>query len=297
MLPPNIHSDLDLKTTHSETVKGFIAQALAKTTKADPHLAEARRLAAELQQLSSINQVVTIPSIQAALVAASGISDKARGHLTPLDMQQSLTQVLGSIATSNPTGWKDELVYRFLLTRGDTLGGSMRNYVGALGGRQLTAAIVTSLNQKGIRHDITRSRTNSDKITALAWPNRLLVFDKKPSFSDNNIDAILLDTSSATPGQKIVLGPSAAYVACGELKGGVDPGGADEHWKTANSAFQRIRTVFTGRVPHLFFVAGAIEASMAREIFTQLQNSDLEYAANLTVPQQLADLANWLVQL
>ena len=26
------------------------------------------------------------------------------------------------------------------------------------------------------------------------------------------------------------------YLACGELKGGIDPAGADEHWKTAGKA-------------------------------------------------------------
>ena len=30
----------------------------------------------------------------------------------------------------------------------------------------------------------------------------------------------------------------------GELKGGIDPAGADEHWKTGNSALVRIRKAF-----------------------------------------------------
>jgi type II restriction enzyme len=34
------------------------------------------------------------------------------------------------------------------------------------------------------------------------------------------------------------------HISCGELKGGIDPAGADEHWKTAVSAFRRITTSF-----------------------------------------------------
>ena len=90
------------------------------------------------------------------------------------------------------------------------------------------------------------------------------------------------------------------YLACGELKGGVDPAGADEHWKTAQSAFDRIRDRFAQKnlkAPALFFVGAAIETTMAGQIFARLQDGRLTHAANLTVPQQVADLANWLVSL
>ena len=97
-----------------------------------------------------------------------------------------------------------------------------------------------------------------------------------------------------TPAGIVSLEQSSAYVACGELKGGIDPGGADEHWKTAGTAFTRIRTVFEPNPPHLFFVAAAIESAMATEIFQQLQDGRLEYAANLTMPQQVNALADSL---
>ena len=297
MLPPNIQLPTDLQTTHAETVKGFLSQALAKTTKADVHLVEAKRLASVLQRINDINQILADPTIQNALVAASGISDKARNHLSYQDMQNSLAAILKTIAVKNPADWKDEIVYRYLLTRGDTLGGTMRNYIGALGGRELSASVIASLNRAGLAHRVVVSSANSAKVTSLEWLNRVLVFDRKPKFVDKNIDAILLDTTKTTPGIVLLESPNA-FVACGELKGGIDPGGADEHWKTAGSAFQRIRDVFVGgRPPHLFFVAAAIEASMAREIYSQLQSGQLEYAANLTHPQQTADLTDWLVSL
>lgn len=89
------------------------------------------------------------------------------------------------------------------------------------------------------------------------------------------------------------------YIALGELKGGIDPAGADEHWKTANSHLGRIRRSFGAlpSSPQLFFVGNAIEASMAGEIWNQLESGDLANAANLTDDRQTVSLVSWLCQL
>ncbi len=47
----------------------------------------------------------------------------------------------------------------------------------------------------------------------------------------------------------------------------------------------------------LFFLGSAIETAMASELFTRLQDGRLSYVANLTVNEQVADLAEWLVTL
>ena len=86
----------------------------------------------------------------------------------------------------------------------------------------------------------------------------------------------------------------------GELKGGIDPAGADEHWKTGNSALNRIRTSFTSAgYPRILtsFVGAAIERSMAEEIYSQLQAGILTNATNLTNNNQLIAFCNWLIEL
>ncbi len=89
------------------------------------------------------------------------------------------------------------------------------------------------------------------------------------------------------------------YIALGELKGGIDPAGADEHWKTANSALNRIRKSFSEKKlnPKTFFIGAAIENSMAYEIFKQLQNGTMNNAANLTNDDQLTEICNWIIHL
>ena len=98
---------------------------------------------------------------------------------------------------------------------------------------------------------------------------------------------------------KDILNSPASYIALGELKGGIDPAGADEHWKTARTALNRIQESFkkVGHTPCLFFIGAAIEAKMAIEIWNLLKKGVLSNAANLTDDNQIASLSRWLCSL
>jgi len=70
------------------------------------------------------------------------------------------------------------------------------------------------------------------------------------------------------------------YIALGELKGGIDPARADEHWKTARTALQRIDDAFRKISKH-----------------PQLETKKLTNAANLTNDNQLVSIMRWLCHL
>jgi len=116
-----------------------------------------------------------------------------------------------------------------------------------------------------------------------------------------NVDLVLLN---ATPQDLVgternLYLQNTRFVALGELKGGIDPAGSDEHWKTANFALNRVRSKFhtLGLVPATFFIGAAIERSMAGEIVQQLNSRVLDRAANLTKDDQLASICEWLMNL
>ena len=146
---------------------------------------------------------------------------------------------------------------------------------------------------------VTLKKSKSGKTRSIIWNSRIIFFDSTPKFIGKNIDIILLNFNGSIENHKILLHTPEAYLACGELKGGIDPAGADEHWKTANSALERIRRAFSRYQsrPYLFFVGAAIEASMSEEIFNQLRDGKLAYAANLTKEKQVEDLVEWLINL
>ena len=296
MLPAHIKSASDLVTSHRATVEGVIDQALEKNRLAVPYVEEAKRFSAALDDAAGIDSLMREEKLRDVLLAAAGLSDKAIKQLSTAERDASLRRVLQLVTRNGGADWREHLLYRFLLTRGDSLGGSMRNVTGALAGRRLVAAISAALARDGVQPMV--KRTAKGKVTSMAWSNRLLLFDKTPDFVSNNIDAVLLNVNDDQADAGEFIERPECFLACGELKGGIDPAGADEHWKTANSALGRIRKAFRFRGGiDLFFVAAAIEDAMAREIFAQLKDGRLSFAANLTVDKQLEDLADWIAGL
>ena len=137
---------------------------------------------------------------------------------------------------------------------------------------------------------------------ALRWKNRKsyrsLIFNINVPPVKKNVDIVLLDdkikgvTKSALTE---TMNDKSKYLAIGELKGGIDLAGADEHWKTANTALTRVRDSFNGKLD-LFFIGAAIECNMSREIYRQCQIGRLSNTANLTVDNQLSALCEWLIK-
>ena len=125
-----------------------------------------------------------------------------------------------------------------------------------------------------------------------------LFFNLRVPTVRNSIDLCLLDCSPDEDQTAAIENP-ARYLSLGELKGGIDPAGADEHWKTAGSALARIRDAFRKQVlnPPIFYVGAAIAEKMASEIWEHLQDGRLTNAANLTCDDQVASLCSWLCEL
>jgi type II restriction enzyme len=279
------------------TQSGFLQQALRKTKEANPYVDHAKQLLDKLQIALKPQDLIDIEEIRGDLITAAGFSDKATNYFSSSELEKALLEILQEIEKKAGPDWRTEIVYRFLLTRGDTLGGVMRNIMGAEAKAKFTGAIIEALQGRAISCNISCSRANADKVQQISWPKRILLFDKKPKLIGKNVDVILLRQSEKDISVAALLGRGESYLACGEVKGGIDPAGADEHWKTAYGALARIREKLQERQPKLFFVGAAIENSMADEIFSQLKSGLLNHAANLNVPQQVSDLAAWLVSL
>lgn len=313
--PYQTHLDTkaDLVTSYVETRAGFLELALEKNRQATPFITQARALKAVASTLARPADLLALTTIQAALVAATGISDKAAGHLDATTKDQAVRDFISNFLDTAGTDWVEELVYRFLITRGDTVGGSMRNIGGAIAQRKLTRNIIAALSLANIpfgwRHAktkkwLTGSSSDPDiefQTNALSWTNaqgpRTLRYNYSPAIVGKNIDLCLLACTSQDFHTAVLDG--SLYVALGELKGGIDPAGADEHWKTARTALLRIRDAFSklNLAPASVFVGAAIVNSMADEIWTQLGDGTLTNAANLTDDSQLASVCRWIIDL
>lgn len=287
-----VKSPGDLVTSIDVTQAGFLRQALRKTKEANPYVDRAKYILDELQFVKKPQDLANMKEIRDDLIAAAGFSDKAANYFLPSELEDALSKVLQEIEKKAGSDWQTEIIYRFLLTRGDTLGGVMRNILGAEAKDKFTEAILTALQRGGIQPGIVCSKKS--KVQQISWPGRVLLFDKKPKLIDKNVDVILLSQADENVPVAKLLDTESNYLVCGEVKGGIDPAGADEHWKTAYGALARVREKFNGKQPQLFFIGAAIEKAMAEDIFSQLQSGMLNHAANLNVSEQVSDLASWL---
>lgn len=315
----HLRSADDLVTPYEETRARFIKLALEKNRQATPYVEEAKALKVAASKAPSPAALIHLDELRPALLTAAGISDKAAGHLREDDKLEAIRGLIEAFLEPAGRDFVDELVYRFLLTRGDALGGRMRNLAGVLAERKMTRTIVATLAVQGRNFLWLSSRSQNwmsgDRndpdielyVRGLHWLTngqaRTLIYNVTVPIVRKNVDLSLLRTAPDAVilkrARSSVHNVPDAYIALGELKGGIDPAGADEHWKTANSALGRIKNAFAaeGHTPHTFFVGAAIERAMATEIFSQLANGSLTNAANLTRDEQLFSLCSWLVQL
>lgn len=310
----HLRSSKDLRTTYEAVRAGFVALALEKNRRATPFVAQARALKVAAAMAKTPIELLKIEEIQSALVTAAGISDKATNHLEDPDKREAILGLIENFLEPAGTNFVEELVFRFLLTRGDTLGGSMRNVGGFMAQRKLTRSVIACLKLAGKQclwcHSGTKvwaklPEEDADVelyLRGLSWEGqrgqRTLVYNVTIPFFKNNVDLSLFNCIAKDLTRAVMKTPSA-YIALGELKGGIDPAGADEHWKTARTALNRIHEAFSKHKlkPHTFFIGAAIEAKMASEIWTMLRRGLLENAANLTDEDQIASITKWLCNL
>lgn len=319
-MPFTIHlkSYKNLITPYEETRAGFISLALEKNRKATPFIEEAKALKVFASKARTPRDLLKINEIQNSLLTASGISDKAKKHLQEDDKQAAIKGLIENFLEAAGKSFIEELVYRFLLTRGDALGGRMRNLGGKLGEWRFTRILISTLSVSGIEFEYLDSKSKKwithnhepeieKQVKGLHWiasrNDRTLIYNLTVPTVKKNVDLCLFNCAP----DEIIFGGNKnsahykpeKYLALGELKGGIDPAGADEHWKTANSALDRIRKAFSGKNchPETFFVGAAIESAMGKEIFQQLNNRTLSNGANLTNEDQVVSLCDWLIKI
>ncbi len=307
----------DLITSREETRAGFIAMALEKTLMASQYVEEARALKALASSVKAPRKLLDMPDLRKGLISASGLSDKSLKHLRDEDKDAAILGLIETFLEPAGADFPDELVYRYLLTKGDSLGGSARNLAGALGDRKFLRTLISVLSLAGVEYSWKDRKTKvwvhkptgevgvEKRISGLYWKkggkHRLLAMNVLLPLIGKNVDLVILD---AKPGDleaanRTLFEQNTRFVALGELKGGIDPAGSDEHWKTANFALNRIRSRFQsqGLNPPTFFIGAAIERSMAGEILQQLDSKVLTRTANLTKDAQLTSICDWIMNL
>lgn len=314
----SIHSAIDLETTYDEKKLGFLSIALRKSKEAQYYVNLADALRTRVGTHEDAHDLLEVTDLLVPLCEAAGISTKARSYLTEDDLRELIEDFFVEFIYPLGEKYQDDLVSRYLLTLGDALGGRMRNIIGSMASEKLTEKIVASLKLTGETffflekkskrwiHDASYSVDSLPNIKGLYWRNngghRTLLYDTTVPIVRKNIDLVLLNQDCrkfSASELKACLNSVRNYELLGELKGGIDPAGADEHWKTAGTALSRIRSSFSekNRIIKTLFIGAAIEKAMAEEMYNQVLENTLTVCANLTKPTQVTEVCDWITGL
>jgi hypothetical protein len=155
----HLKSSKSLKTTYEAIRAGFVSLALEKNRRATPLIAQARALKAAASRAKVPDELVAMLEIHSALLTAAGVSDKAANHLQDIDKVEAIHGLISNFLEPAGAQFVEELVFRFRLSRGDTLGGSMRNVGGFLAQCKLTRLIIAHLRNAGIEYRWLHSST------------------------------------------------------------------------------------------------------------------------------------------
>lgn len=227
-----------------------------------------------------------------------------------------LNSTLSKLIVENPGLITQRRHIEMALTNmGESLGGSWRNEIGRLAYVELMRVVITFFHEhhwlSGITYDLKGPISNlDDDETSVIVVDSVLPADPNlletvvalernrivyKSIQFTNGTELLLNRQmiwADSEGNNYRIGPDLSAMQkgdvlswSGELKGGADPAGSDEHWKTASRAFERILEAAekTGRPkPKLSFIATILVDRVAREAAMWIENEKLYSVYNLT---------------
>lgn len=285
----------DLITHEQYVISGCKWQAKKKaelTTNVLKFSYDAKKILKKLEQEKDIlENIISTPILFDFIIGATMLSQKSLQHFSKSEIKKYIKDNvdLDRITEQN---YLNELERYYLMSAGETIGGKIRNIIGKKGNDIFIEYIKNYFYINNINYEVIEKNGNVQKI----YTNKLVIlFNKKPNFIGKSVDFMVLkkyDDGSYN------IEDHHQYISVGELKSGIDPAGADEHWKTAATALKRIHQSFVKEgidSPNIYFIGGAISKHMASEILQNIENDKLKYAANLNYQEQMENIIEHLL--
>jgi type II restriction enzyme len=140
----------ELVTSRQETRTGFIEFALEKNKRSKPFIESAKAFRHFSMRARTPLELLAIREIREPLLTASGLSDKSLKYFTDEDKVFAIEELIRNFLEPAGDEFIEEVVYRYLLIKGDTLGGSMRNAIGAFAQQKLIRSLLSVISGIGM---------------------------------------------------------------------------------------------------------------------------------------------------
>lgn len=285
----------DLITQEKYVIAGCKWQAKRKaelTANILKYSFEAKRLLRKIENNKQIiNKIIKNPILFDFIIGATMLSQKSLQHFSESELKKYIKSNI-NFDRINEQNYLNELERYYLMSAGESIGGKIRNIVGKKGNDIFINYIKEYLDNNNISYSVIEKNENVQKIYT---DELVILFNKKPNFIGKSVDFMVLKKYQDGTYD---IEDHNQYISAGELKSGIDPAGADEHWKTAATALKRIHQGFVKKgvdSPNIFFIGGAISRHMAGEIIHYIENNKLKYAANLNYKKQMQNIVEHLL--
>ncbi len=146
----HLESAADLVTTRTDTSAGFIKTSLERSLRATQYVEQGRALRAAMSVIPDVPTLLADLSLHESILTAAGVSEKAKHYFLDDDRLLAISEFAENYLQTAGDRFSDELVLRFMLTRGETLGGTMKNVIGYLAEIRLLRAIVAALTVRNL---------------------------------------------------------------------------------------------------------------------------------------------------
>ena len=285
----------DLITHDQYVISGCKWQAKKKselTSDVIKYSSEAKKMLRKIENNKNIlNTIISTPILFDFIIGAIMLSQKSLQHFSQSELKKYIKNNV-NFDRINEQNYLNELERYYLMSAGETIGGKIRNLVGKKGNDIFVNYIKEYFQTKNVSYQIIEKNGNVQKIYT---EELVILFNKKPNFIGKSVDFMVLKKYSDGTYD---IEDHNQYISAGELKSGIDPAGADEHWKTAATALKRIHQSFVKEgidSPNIYFIGGAISKHMASEIIHYMENDKLKYAANLNYKNQMKKIIKHLL--
>lgn len=168
----------DLVTSREQTRAGFVEAALEKNRKCMPYIEEAKTLKILASKASCPQQLLKMPDIRKSLLTAAGLSDKSLKYFSEKDKNSAIEKMIEEFLVPAGDCFVEELVYRFLIIKGDSLGGQMRNLVGLIAETKLKRKILSLLSMYQIEYSVLFKKDKKIHWSSVAYEEAYLKADE-----------------------------------------------------------------------------------------------------------------------
>jgi hypothetical protein len=275
-----------------------------------PLIEHAKALRVAVAHCGSARELLAMTEIQAALLTAAGVSDAELQQCSDEDKVRAVRGLVEKVLIPADAHFVDELIYRFLLVKGERFKSSTANLSRVIAARRLARGIAAALHVRSMplslrlkgcaRWELWDSSVCDVPLAVegIAWVQaeqpRLLLFNPELA-QGSEVDVAVFAHDHAAQAQPAQLPPNLIGLGVIQPESGTADRSGNWAWHQDRLTNARNRWDAAAKRPYMFFVGTGAEETADADTWFEVQQGSPTRAANGRNAAQLGALCQWIV--